>query len=108
MTVREWLKETVSKEYQLRDHVTCKDGTVLSVQASSMHYCYPKMDSLDDYSSVEVSVVSGEELNEAMQYFNSGVYGFVPVGLLEEVVADRGGLVKEKKKKKAQNKALKE
>jgi hypothetical protein len=35
-------------------YITCTDGFSMSVQASKFHYCSPRMDHAEAYTSVEV------------------------------------------------------
>ena len=44
-----------------RAPILCNDGTLISVQASSGHYCSPKSDDARCYGSVEVQVISDAE-----------------------------------------------
>lgn len=95
VTVKEWIKKTIPKEHKLRDFAVCGDDTVLSIQASSQHYCYPKVDNAEHYETVEVQVISGKPPKELSLYYKGGVYGKVPMPILEEVVAGLGGIVYE-------------
>lgn len=42
------------KDLKVKPVIECRDGFTYSVQASFMHYCTPKKDGLDTYTSVEV------------------------------------------------------
>ena len=77
--------------------ITCQDGTTLSVQASSLHYCEPE-DDYGPYSQVEVGLLStpppaswapyaagGEAVEEAK------VFAYVPVKLVREFIQLHGG-----------------
>ncbi|TKH82019.1 hypothetical protein FC686_04460 [Bacillus cereus] len=74
------------------------EGIVLSIQASYGHYCAPRETTdLDDYSAMEFGVLQNGEfvtvtkllpefkrLKEIEDY-ESTVYGYVPVDLIEEL-----------------------
>lgn len=40
----------------MRTPILCADGTIISVQASSTHYCSPKSDAAFSYSAVEIMI----------------------------------------------------
>lgn len=73
--------------------IRCKDGTILSVQASGLlHYCAPKND-VGPYTAVEVACAV--KLPELEKYKDpapgSPVYAYVPVELVEQCIENRGG-----------------
>lgn len=91
------------RSVNIRPPVTCKDGTVLSVQASEFHYCSPR-DNEGPYASVEVGFLhdpNGEQVpapDTWLPYADShsdgamsDVFAYVPIELVERFVADRGG-----------------
>jgi hypothetical protein len=88
----------------LRKPVVCKDGFVMSVQASNFHYCSPKVDGLPKraYKSFEVGFPSEEEplLAPYMETPGEGkgpcdtVYGYVPAHVVRKVVKKHGGTVR--------------
>src|SRR5699024_4534603 len=72
----------------------------LSVQASCVHYCHPRITSmyLEDYSSMEFAMIKGDsftsveeifpdsDLQEKLEpYFDGTVYGFVSVKLINKL-----------------------
>lgn len=99
----EFLRKTFSKTIfgtaALRPEAVCADGFTLSIQASSMHYCRPSKDLQGgDYSKVELGNLSEtvEEFlpyaeNEACPLFT--VYGYVPIEIVNAVLAKHGGIV---------------
>jgi len=104
MTVNEYLAAnneryagSASDHPRNRKAVVCADGLILSVQASSTHYCHPR-DDFGPYDSVEVGYPS-EAVPELMMYAESPqtptatVYGYVPVELVDSVIAAHGGIV---------------
>lgn len=89
-----------SPEKRYLEHVPqikCKDGFRLSVQASSGHYCSPR-NSVGPWSMVEVGYPS-RKVPSFLPYMDGGprtaqtktVYGFVPIDLVVQAIADHGG-----------------
>lgn len=74
----------------MRVPILCKDGTVISVQASSMHYCSPRNDFAKSYGSVEICVEDG-----TAECYNSlvKVTGFITPTVLMALIAEHGGIV---------------
>lgn len=85
--------------YQIRElapRVTCADGFVMSVQVSSSHYCTPRIDDAVEYDSVEIGFPSEAEplimsFAEREEDPTGTVYGYVPVSIVDEVIAKHGG-----------------
>lgn len=80
----------------LAREIACKSGLRLSVQASSAHYCAPRNDA-GPFSEVEVGFPSRvvEDLlpfAEDVEEPTRTVYAWVPVDLVERVIADNGGI----------------
>lgn len=74
--------------------VVCKDGTMLSVQASNAHYCTPRADT-GPWTTVEVWCVErdGKELKpRSFGTYTSNPYGWVPVETVNKFIARHGGL----------------
>jgi len=91
---------------QPNPRIICTDGVSLSVQASSYHYCSPRIDELDhwtDYSSVEVGFIKNANDEDftppddwkayAEDGFPSDVYSFVPTQMVKEFIEKHGGTV---------------
>lgn len=69
----------------------CVDGYEMSVQASAGHYCRPRQDwPANGWSHVEVMA----DINDPRwkQYEAGGVYGYVPLELVRELIAAHGGI----------------
>ena len=80
-------------------HITCADGTTLSVQASSNHYCTPRTHR-GPYSKVEVGYPSVAPPDSWADYFDGewgrdaptdSVYACVPIELVREFSLAHGG-----------------
>ncbi len=109
MTVQELLSLTevywyTSLDLYIKDRtprIVCMDGTSLSVQASEHNYCIPQ-DNSGPYIQVEVGFPS-RKFDELMPYIDGDsttdptatVYGYVPIDLVEKIVADCGGICEE-------------
>lgn len=85
----------------VRNALTLGDGTKLSVQASSFHYCTPREDALSAYESYEVAII-GEKLEydpeapfaERADSPSEGcVYAYVPASEIVEYINQHGGIV---------------
>ena len=87
-------------EYQhraLAPQIECKDGFRMSVQASDGHYCKPRENDCDFYSSVEVGFPSA--LEDLLMPFaedpsnpTETVYGWVPEQIVNAVIEKHGGI----------------
>lgn len=76
----------------LRPRIVCNDGYNLSVQASYYHYCTPRIDCLKKYDTVEVGFIS-DTTPEFFEYTaGGGVYGNVPMAVVQEVIDKHGGI----------------
>ena len=101
MIVKDFLKninniELKSTSSIIRSHFVCKDGFKISIQASMMHYCYPKMNLYDgEYTHLEIACLPQEELEE--YYLNKMdaiyIYKFVPIEEVEKLINKHGGKV---------------
>lgn len=78
----------------------CADGFSFSVQGHWGAYSTPRDDFADNYSAVEVGYPS-ERVEELMPFIDgkdsdplNTVYGWVPVAVVEAIIAAHGGLAK--------------
>lgn len=84
---------------KFHQQVVFGDGDVLSIQASSVHYCVPRKTDATSYKSVEVGNVANIELpsrwNRWKQTSESefDVFPYVPVVLVHELIKSKGGIV---------------
>ena len=89
-------KDRVSGEHCLPiGLIKCVDGTTLSVQASSGHYCRPRSNH-GPYTEVEIGypsipILECIEYAESKEHLTSTVYAFVPIGLVVEFITNHGG-----------------
>lgn len=92
MNINEYLKG--NKNF-LAPAIVCANGFKMSVQASAGHYCSPRND-VGPWASVEVGFPSAK-CEELMPYAENAeepcdtVYGYVPVEVVEQVIANNGG-----------------
>jgi len=100
MTVKEFLESTFDPEnpYQVRDRVTCHDGYSISIQGGTVgHYCSPRQH-VNEYEQVELGYPSTAD-DELIEYAEDGsdltgtVYGYVPIEVIESIIAKHGGIV---------------
>lgn len=95
--VQEYLRKTAPvKEYGVRPRIFCKDGFNVSVQAGYGMYSEPRAVS-NFYLMVELGFPSSEipELNEYAEdkdNHKTTVFGYVPIDLVEDLIAKHGGI----------------
>ena len=88
----------VSNMRKMYEAVTCKSGFSVSIEANETSYCNPRTNSAEKYSEVELGFPSAEEdmiLKWAEDPENpcDTVYGYVPVTVVNLVIAKHGGAV---------------
>lgn len=81
--------------FPLSKRIKCLDGFSLSVQATEGAYCQPR-DNFGPWSSVEVGFPSAKpelimSYAEQAEIPTETVYGYVPIELVEELIALHGG-----------------
>lgn len=98
--ILEFLKATYTETNptKIRPALVCSDGFQMSVQASYFHYCDPRQTLSDsDYNEVEIGFPSIQE-SLIMEYAENPenptktVYGWVPTGVVDEVLVKHGGI----------------
>ena len=101
MTIRDWMKKPVRMHtygiQENRPRLYCNDGYSISVQASSFHYCRPRLDGIQNYESVELGFPSTEDelINDYAKDnsdYTKTVYGYVPIEISEELINKHGGI----------------
>jgi hypothetical protein len=75
-------------------HITCRDGTRLSVQASEYTYCKPR-DNQGPWTHVEVMMISKVKPIH-FDYPDDDVAGYVPIELVAQEILARGNILMEK------------
>lgn len=88
--------DAVTVQY-LRPYAVCADGFGISIQASQYHYCAPREDGQIDYEQVELGYPSEREemildFAEDPDDPTNTVYGYVPVGVVDEMLEKHGGI----------------
>src|SRR6185369_501433 len=85
------------ERYHVRPGVVCSDGFRVSIQGGTdSHYCSPR-ESCNQYDEVELGFPS-EKVAEWMEWCENAdnptdtVYGYVPIEVVENVVASHGGI----------------
>ena len=82
---------------RIRPRMKCADGFEISVQASSFHYCEPRISGDVIYEKVELGYPSIEEpfiadYAEDDDLTNT-VYAYVPIEVVNELIEKHGGIV---------------
>jgi hypothetical protein len=82
----------------LYEKVVCKDGYTVSIQASETSYCAPRINDAEVYEAVELGFPSLpdemiEEWAEDRHRQTETVYGWVPVKVVNLLIAKHGGVV---------------
>lgn len=99
MKAMEWVNQ--QKERKLRidpnaqgfiiPRARMADGFEISIQASKYHYCLPRKDLADSYSSFELGYASEfEPLLEA--YREGDIFPWVPAEIVDLLVEKHGGI----------------
>lgn len=73
-------------------HITCRDGTVFSVQASEFTYCTPR-NNTGPWTAVEVmTITEGVTPRNWTHDAGDNLAGFVPIESVAKEILDRGYL----------------
>jgi len=98
MDIKEFMK-TKRKPDGSYPRIFCKDGFSMSIYASAEHSCVPKVDNAKEYFMVEVRFPVPQE-DMLWAYYDTlagmGIYTFVPVDVVQQIVDKHGGLDMEK------------
>lgn len=99
MKVIEFLESTYKEnEYNIRPRVECKDGFTISIQGGTFgHYCTPRKN-CNVYERVELGYPSQEddlikEYAENEHDLTDTVYPYVPIEIVEKLIAKHGGII---------------
>ena len=95
--------KVLADSYEIREltpRVECADGFFMSVQVSETHYCSPRINDATEYIRVEIGYPSEREellmpFAEREEHPTDTVYGYVPVSIVDEVIAKHGGFKSE-------------
>jgi hypothetical protein len=102
---RHWLMQrandfdqSINETHFIRPRAVCKDGFTISIQASFAHYSNPRLTIPGHYKEVELGYPTEAEplladYAEDSDDLTHTVYGFVPVELVDKVLAKHGGIV---------------
>lgn len=97
--VNEYLRRTWNGErWCIRPGMECADGFTISVQASKIHYCSPRINGADQYENVELGFPNMEEplitdYAENPDDLTHTVYGYVPIEVVNKLIEKHGGIV---------------
>ena len=97
--VNEYLRRTPSANGgPVRPAMECVDGFTISVQASDVHYCSPRINGADQYENVELGFPNMEEsliadYAEDSDDLTHTVYGYVPIEVVNKLIEKHGGIV---------------
>ncbi len=102
---KEWLSiyligtQAQQGQWKVLPKIKCKDGFSLSVQASRMHYCYPRTDK-GPWHAFELGMPS-DPVESLLEYaedpdrLTETVYACVPIQLVVDIINEHGGPVNE-------------
>lgn len=101
--IGEFVANDTYSSYQRCKELRLADGTELSIQAGRTHYCQPRDNSpvvdYDFYVEFEIGFPT-KKIDEIMRYIDGcdsdptdTVYGYVPKGVIEDLIKKRGGVV---------------
>ena len=77
--------------------VVCKDGFYISVQASHLHHCTPRIDDAEMYETVELGFPNMEDslifpYAEEKRKPTGTIYSYVPVDIVDKLIEKHGGI----------------
>lgn len=85
-------------ERKMYERVVCTDGFTVSIQANETSYCSPRVNSAARYEAVELGFPSAADdlitgWAEDQSKPCDTVYGYVPVSVVNLLIAKHGGTV---------------
>lgn len=99
-TINSYINDFLPDDEGIRmcETIICEDGFKISVQASVHHYCTPNTSYAAAYEKVECGFPSAvpigiEEYADKPKDLLNSVYAYVPVALVEALLASHGGRV---------------
>ena len=92
------IKQRTETRNPIFPRMKCVDGFTMSVQGHAGAYSYPRDDFADSYVKVEVGFPSEREellmpFVEDEDHPIETVYGYVPIAVIEQIIAKHGGLI---------------
>jgi hypothetical protein len=72
-------------------HITCRDGTIISIQAGDAAYCTPR-NNQGPWTHVEVMMINGG-VPVHFEYPECDVAGYVPIEAVAKEILSRGNWV---------------
>ena len=95
MGINEYIENLpVTFGHTVRPRVECSDGFSVSIQASAFHYCEPR-DNFGPYTHLELGFPCSEDVFDLSEYEDSegsGVFAYVPVEKVDELLKSHGGI----------------
>lgn len=86
----------MKKKSVLSRPTICKNGTIISIQASDFHYCDPRINGAQEYNKFELNLLVEDKkrlkFKELNQYDDGYVFGYVPAELVQRLIDSFGGL----------------
>ena len=98
MNTNEWLNVATKGKSGNRVRAVMADGFSVSIQADAAKYCYPRINT-GPWSEVELGYSSEPDalLDEYAEPNGdggtTGIYGYVPVEVIDQLIAKHGGIV---------------
>ena len=75
----------------VRNHIICKDGFEVSVQASKHHYCYPReTKKYHDYFELLCDISNDKDLLKP--YYDGTICAYVPKAIVEILILRHGSI----------------
>lgn len=91
MRINDYCRNNRQGRSNLVRPIRCKDGFVMSVQASPYHYSTPTGWDPEEYTHFEVGYPSQPE--ELLGAEDEGVYAYIPAEIIDRVIEKHGGLI---------------
>lgn len=86
-----WISNELN--YIVRNHIICKDGFDVSVQASEHHYCYPKETcKYHEYFELLCNIDKDMDLLKNYYDYDSGICTYVPKSVVEKLILRHGSI----------------
>ena len=70
----------------------CSDYFIISMQASSIHYCFPRYN-MGPWEKVELRCNHEKILDQWRETPEGNIYGYVPIKIVAKLINSHGGLI---------------